>query len=228
MRYWYPLVLIALALAGCAHQKHVRTPVPPAPGGPGFGYTETGLASWYGHPYHGRQAANGEIYDMETLVAAHRTLPFDTWVRVINLTNDKSVEVRIIDRGPFVDGRIIDLSHAAAKAIDLVGPGVAQVRMEVIRTPEVAGPTSFAVQVGAFRDQGNAERVRARMAEQYGSARLALRQGSPSVWRVLVGSEATEDDATALSGRIRSETGEKNAFVVRLDLNASQPSAGSR
>jgi rare lipoprotein A len=229
MRNWYPLVLIALALAGCAHKKHVRTPPPPSPQGvPQLGYTETGLASWYGHPYHGRQAANGEIYDMETLVAAHRTLPFDTWVRVVNLSNDKSVEVRIIDRGPFVDGRIIDLSHAAARAIDLIGPGVAQVRMEVIRTPEVAGPVAFAVQVGAFRDQANAERLRASMADQYGSARLVLRQGSPSVWRVLVGSEATEDAANALSARIQSETSEKNGFVVRLDPNASQPSAGSR
>lgn len=226
MRNWYPLVLIALALAGCAHKKHARTP--PPPGIPRLGYTETGLASWYGHPYHGRQAANGEIYDMETLVAAHRTLPFDTWVRVVNLSNSKSVDVRIIDRGPFVDGRIIDLSHAAAQAIDLIGPGVAQVRMEIIRTPEVLGSAAFAVQVGAFRDHGNAERVRARMADRYGSARLVLRQGSPAVWRVLVGSEASQDDATALSARIQAESGEKNAFVVRLDSNVSQPSSGSR
>lgn len=229
MRNRYALVLIALALAGCAHKKHVRTlPPPAASGSPSVGYTETGLASWYGHPYHGRQAANGEIYDMETLVAAHRTLPFDTWVRVVNLTNNKGIEVRIIDRGPFVDGRIIDLSHAAAQAIDLIGPGVAQVRMEVIRTPEVIGPAAFAVQVGAFRDRANAERLRAGMADRYGSARLVLRQGSPSVWRVLVGSESTEPAANALSDRIRSETGERNAFVVRLDFNASQSSAGSR
>jgi rare lipoprotein A (peptidoglycan hydrolase) len=95
------LALAAFAAAGCAH-KHP-------------GYTETGIASWYGHPYHGRPAADGEIYDMETMVAAHRTLPLNTWVRVYDLDNNKTVEVRIVDRGPFVDGRIIDLSHAAAR-----------------------------------------------------------------------------------------------------------------
>ena len=226
MRKWCPLVLIALALAGCAHKKHVRIPAPPA--APQPGYTETGLASWYGHPYHGRPAANGEIYDMETMVAAHRTLPFDAMVRVVNLTNQKSVDVRIIDRGPFVDGRIIDLSHAAARAIDLIGPGVAPVRIEVTRMPELAGPVLFAVQVGAFRVQANAERVRARMAERYGSARLVLRPGNPDVWRVLVGSEATQDEANALSGRIRGDLGEKNGFVVRLDGNNIQPSASGR
>jgi len=217
---------MALALAGCAHKKHARMPAPPPVPQPG--YTETGLASWYGHPYHGRPAADGEIYDMDTLVAAHRTLPFDAWVRVVNLTNSKSVEVRVIDRGPFVDGRIIDLSHAAAQAIDLIGPGVAQVRIEVIRLPELLASAVFAVQVGAFRDQANAERIRVQMADRYGSARLVLRQGNPSVWRVLVGSETTQDGARALSDRIRSEFGEKNAFVVRLDGDNSQTSANGR
>jgi rare lipoprotein A len=226
MRNWRPLLLVALTLAGCAHKKHARTPVPPAVPQPG--YAETGLASWYGHPYHGRAAADGEIYDMETLVAAHRTLPFDAWVRVVNLTNDKSVEVRIIDRGPFVGGRIIDLSHAAARAIDLIGPGVAQVRVEVIRWPEFVAPAVFAVQVGAFRERANAERVRVRMADRFGSARLVLRQGNPNVWRVLVGSDSTQDEANALSNRIRSEFGEKNALVVRLDGDNSQPSVNGR
>jgi rare lipoprotein A len=222
-------MLAAVVLTGCAHKQHVRVR-PPAPrtGVPvQVGYTESGLASWYGHPYHGRAAANGEIYDMETLVAAHRTLPFDAWVRVVNLTNNKSIDVRIIDRGPFVDGRIIDLSHAAAQAIDLIGPGTAQVAIEVIRLPEISAPALFAVQVGAFRDRGNAERLRARMADQYGSARLVLRQGNPAVWRVLVGTASTEDAATALSSKIRDEAGEKNAFVVRLDVDASRAANGS-
>jgi rare lipoprotein A len=153
---------------------------------------------------------------METLVAAHRTLPFNTWVRVVNLTNAKSVEVRIIDRGPFIDGRIIDLSHAAARAIELIGPGVSEVRLEVIQAPEPPTSGVFAVQVGAFRDHANAERVRGRMQEAYGSARLVLRAGNPDLWRVLVGDEASEDAANALFGRIR-QSGEKNAFVVRLD-----------
>ena len=153
---------------------------------------------------------------METLVAAHRTLPFNTWVRVVNLTNTKTVEVRIIDRGPFVDGRIIDLSHAAARAIELIGPGVGPVRMVVVRAPQVVTP-GFAVQVGAFRKQDNAERFRANMAARYGSARLISRPKDAGLWRVLVGMEPTEAGAAALAARMRGETGEKNAFVVRLD-----------
>src|ERR1035437_8597411 len=140
MRTLIVLVVAAVALAGCGHKKRARVPPLPRPSRIPVvvqpGDTEEGVASWYGHPYHGRPAANGEIYDMEKLVAAPRTLPFDTWVRVMNLNNRKSVEVRIIDRGPFVGGRIIDLSHAAAKAIDLIGPGVGPVRLEVIRLPQ--------------------------------------------------------------------------------------------
>jgi rare lipoprotein A len=213
MRKAILLVCVAMTLAGCGRKRRVKLVPPPVPR---VGDVETGLASWYGHPYHGRQAANGEIYDMETLVAAHRTLPFETWVRVVNAGNGKSVEVRIIDRGPFVDGRIIDLSHAAARRIDLIGPGVAPVRMEIVRVPE-APRGGFAVQVGAFRDRRNAERVRAAMEAEYGTARLVQREGNPTVWRVLVGAEATEAGAAALSDKIRRKSGERNAFVVRLD-----------
>ena len=155
---------------------------------------------------------------MEQLTAAHRTLPFNSWVRVVNLDNRRTVEVRINDRGPFVDNRIIDLSHAAAQAIQMVGPGTARVRIEVIRLPEAPAPGVFAVQVGTFRERGNAERVRKRMESQYGSARIVLRDGTPSMWRVLVGLEATESGASELAGRIRRESGENStAFVVRLD-----------
>lgn len=215
-------VLAMAAAAGCGHKRHARripaAPRPPA-SAPKPGYAETGMASWYGHPYHGRAAADGEIYDMETMVAAHRTFPFQTWVRVDNLDSGKSVELRVIDRGPFIDGRIIDVSHAAARALEMIGPGTARVRVEVIRTPPAAAAAagSFAVQVGAFRVQENAERVRQRMEGGYGTARLAPRAGAPEVWRVLVGSEGSEEGATTLAGRIRAETGEKNIFVVRLD-----------
>jgi len=129
------LVLALLAITGCARKTaaHVPQPVRPA----AAGSTETGIASWYGVPYHGRRAASGEIYDMEKLTAAHRTLPFNTWVEVTNLTNGKRVDVRINDRGPFVDGRIIDLSHAAARQISMLGPGIAKVRLEVILPPAI-------------------------------------------------------------------------------------------
>jgi rare lipoprotein A len=151
---------------------------------------------------------------MEELTAAHRTLPFETWVRVVNLTNDKTVDVRITDRGPFIDGRIIDLSRKAARSIEMIGPGIAKVRVEVTSMPETTRTGAFAVQVGAFRDQVNAERARVRMAAQYGAARLVVREG---LWRVLVGAEKTEERADALCGKIRREMGEKKAFVVRLD-----------
>jgi len=100
----------------------------PAPSG----YTEEGTLSWYGVPFHGRHASNGEIYDMYKLTAAHRTLPFETMVRVTNLNNGKTTVVRITDRGPFVDNRIIDLSLAAAREVDSVGPGVVPARVEVL------------------------------------------------------------------------------------------------
>ena len=210
------LIVAVVAGCGCAHRKRAALPLPPAV--IGLGYAETGVASWYGHPYHGRRASNGEIYDMEKLTAAHRTLPFDTWVRVVNLKNDKSVEVRIIDRGPFVEGRIIDLSHAAAREIGLIGPGTAPVRLQVTRVPPAAAPGLYAVQVGAFRQRSNADSLRARMAARYGAARIVLRPGNPETWRVLVGAETTEEGAAALARRIREDFGENNGgFVVRID-----------
>lgn len=187
-------------------------------------FSEMGLASWYGYPYHGRRTAGGEIYDMEQLTAAHRTLPFNTWVRVFDLDNDHSVDVRINDRGPFVDGRVIDLSHAAAQAIQMVGPGIARVRLQVMRLPEGAAAGALAVQVGAFEDRRNAESVRSRMESRYGVTRVVLREGSPDLWLVQVGSEATATGARELAGRIREDSSENGtAFVVRLDsLGASK------
>jgi len=220
------LLACAAALAGCAKKKKIavappvltpRTGRQPAPPAPPVGTAERGQASWYGHPYHGRPAADGEIYDMEKLVAAHRTLPFQTMVRVRNLSNNKTVDVRIIDRGPFVQGRIIDLSHAAAKEIDLIGPGVAQVEVTVIGTPSAPEPPLFAVQIGAFREKVNADRQQQNMIAAYGSARAVLRQGDPPLWRILAGREATPEAAEALARRIRADQHEPQAFVVRLD-----------
>jgi rare lipoprotein A len=204
--------LALFSLASCAKKKHMA---PAAVSLPQI-HAESGLASWYGHPYHGRAAANGEIYDMEKLTAAHRTLPFGTFVRVTNLSNEKMVEVRITDRGPFVEGRIIDLSHAAAQAIDLIGPGVAQVRLDILSLPRLVSPgVLFAAQVGAFRDKTRAEKLRGAMEQEYGSARLVEREDTPGLWRVLVGREPTQQEAEALAARLRSEAGP--AFVVRLD-----------
>lgn len=209
-------------LSSCARKHHVTA----APASiPQIRSGETGLASWYGHPYHGRAASNGEIYDMEKLTAAHRTLPFGTMVHVTNLANNKSVDVRIIDRGPFIDGRIIDLSHAAAQAIDLIGPGIAQVRLDILAAPPIiAADNWYAVQAGAFRDKDRAERLRTTLEREYGAARLVLRAGSPALWRVLVGRERTEEAAVLLAQRLRGQVGP--AFVVRLD-ESSPSAAGS-
>ena len=206
--------MCVLALAGCAKKHNAHVPPVRLPYTPMSG--ETGLASWYGHPYNGRPAADGEIYDMETMVAAHRTLPFGTLVRVTNLANARTVDVRIIDRGPFIEGRIIDLSHAAAERIDLVGPGVAQVRLDILSTPPAGeGATQFAVQVGAFADRGRADQIRSAMEQRYGSARLGLRHGSPPLWRVLVGQETNLDSAHQLAQHLEGEV--DHCFVVRLD-----------
>ena len=218
-------LVASLIIAGCAKKKVRVNPVAGARPAPAPrndvqaepGQTQRGLASWYGHPYHGRHAADGEIYDMETMVAAHRTLPFQTWVRVRNLANDKTVDVRIIDRGPFVDGRIIDLSHAAARQIELIGPGVGQVEMTIITAPPKPEAGLFAVQVGLFRERANADRLEQSMTAAYGAAKAVERPGNPSAWRVLAGRETSADAAEVLAQRIRSEQHVPEAFVVRLD-----------
>jgi rare lipoprotein A len=126
------LALAAMCIAGCGHRAaRVNTPLAPAP----IGSTETGVASWYGVPYDGRRAVSGEVYDMRQLTAAHRQLPFQTWVEVTNLSNGKQVNVRINDRGPFVKGRILDLSQAAARDIDMLRAGTTRVRLKVIPPP---------------------------------------------------------------------------------------------
>lgn len=188
------------------------------------GYTEEGVASWYGIPFNGRAAADGEIYDMETMVAAHRLMPFNTWLKVTNLANNKSVNVRVIDRGPFVDGRIIDLSRAAARQIELIGPGTGRVRLEVIAAPaDIPANDFYAVQVGAFSVYANAERAREQYAARYGTAQLATKQGKIQMWRVLVGKESSIQNAQQLANTLAAEN--KDVFVVRLDETVSNPNA---
>lgn len=217
-----------MVFAGCAKRHHgaiaKASQPPPAirrkgatpPPTVSVGYTEQGIASWYGIPYHGRVAADGEIYDMETLVAAHRTLPFNTWLKVTNLATNQTVNVRVIDRGPFVKGRFLDLSKAAARTIGLLGPGIADVRIEVISTAKDVPVNDFyAVQVGAFANRQSAEQLRQQYATRFGNAQLALKQGPEPLWRVLVGKEPSVDAAQQLALVLGSEN--KSVFVVRLD-----------
>ncbi len=178
---------------------------------------EEGIASWYGVPYHGRRAANGEIYVMYKITAAHRTLPFDTVVRVSNRKNGKQVDVRITDRGPFVEGRIIDLSLAAARELDMVGMGIAPVRLVLVSSPGNPAAGLFTVQVGAFLSRENAERLRRQMQERYSFA-VIQEYDSPQglFYRVRVGKLASEDAAKALGEQLR-EKEHVQPFVVRLD-----------
>lgn len=203
-----------LTMGGCAKKRRA----PQTPQRPAVGWTEEGVASWYGHPYHGRKAANGERYDMEKMTAAHRTLPFGTVVAVENRENGKKVQVRITDRGPFVDGRVIDLSRAAAEAIGMIGPGTARVKLRV----EGYGPareetgSGFAAQAGAFASRANAEAMKERLDRKYAPVRVVEREGSKAPWRVLVGEKASEEEARRLAEELRRETGAE-AYVVRLE-----------
>jgi len=203
------LLMGGAAAAACRKKRKLPAPVPTRPGA-----VETGIASWYGYPYHGRRTASGEIYDMEKLTAAHRTLPFGTWVEVTNLDNRKRVRVRITDRGPFVEGRIIDLSLAAAREIDMVRAGIVKVRVQVVSGPAAAGGR-FAVQVGAYLNRENAERMRRRLQAQYRRCRLVKRDGPTVLWRVLIGEETSEEQAMVLAAQLRPDFG--TVFVVRLD-----------
>jgi len=148
------------------------------------GFNQSGVASWYGKKFHGRKTANGETYNMYGLSAAHKTLPLGTWVRVVNQDNQRTLDVRVNDRGPFVHGRIIDLSYGAAKKLGVIGPGTARVRVSALgkladsgtKTPSGRAPTyepvdwnrgKFTFQVGAFKDRGNAHRLSKTLARNY-------------------------------------------------------------
>ena len=179
-------------------------------------FAEEGVASWYGYPFQGRRTSNGEIYNMHEFTAAHRTLPFNAVVRVTNLRNGKHTEVRINDRGPFVANRVIDLSLSAAEALEMVGPGTAPVRLEIISGPNPA-IGFFGVQVGAFLVQENAERLKAQLSARYSPVNIVTYDSPTGLfYRVRVGRVASEVAAGQLAERLRSD-GQASTFVVRLD-----------
>jgi rare lipoprotein A len=177
-----PLLAALLLAAGCRSE---RPHLPP-------GGVERGVASWYGEPFHGRTTASGEVYDMNLLTAAHRTLPFHTRLEVVNLDNGRHLVVRVNDRGPFVRGRILDLSYAAARELGVVGPGTARIELRVLGAAPPAGTVvtgtvaggRYTVQVGAFADPGRADALRAELIRRYPATEVT----SDGVWhRVRVG-----------------------------------------
>ncbi|MBI3934161.1 MAG: septal ring lytic transglycosylase RlpA family protein [Acidobacteria bacterium] len=217
----------ALLSSACGRRRTVATIPPPPPASSGRtapapappatpGTTEVGYASWYGDPYHGRRAANGEIYDKNQMTAAHRTMPFETMVKVTNLENGRSTVVRITDRGPFVKGRIIDLTLAAAKDLAMIGPGTAMVRLEVQANGSEPGLARFAVQVGAFSELATAERLQQRLASRFGGAYIENYDSDRGrLFRVRVGPRASLPDAQRIAQQLENE--QLPGFVVRLD-----------
>jgi rare lipoprotein A len=179
--------------------------------------TETGLASWYGPPYHNRRGSNGEIYNMHAMTAAHRTYPLGSVVRVTNVKTGSHALVRITDRGPFIRGRVIDLSLAAAERLDVKKVGVARVKVELMQEPTIAASHGkWAVQIGGFTDEGVATKFADHLTRRYHEANV-LRFASPTGdWWIRV--RVRDDDherAQKLAAETKTPEGE--VFLVRLD-----------
>lgn len=208
---------LLLLLSACAPRREVS--YEPLGDGKSFRYRETGVASWYGKEYHGRKTSNGEVYDMFALTAAHPTLPFHTLARVTNLENGKKVDLRINDRGPFVEGRVIDLSYTGAQALDMVSKGTARVALEA--TLFADGRDSpfegvFSVQAGAFAQKENAERFQKDLERRYPRVRtVAWESNQRRIYRVRVGEFRTEAEARRFLEELRKDG--LDGMVLRED-----------
>jgi len=234
LKYCSLMILVIFLCCSCAKRPPVAKPGYPKPYkvlgqwyqpvGDAKGFRERGTASWYGSDFHGKRTANGEIYDMDGMTAAHKTLPLGTLVRVSNLENNREVEVRINDRGPFVQGRIIDLSREAAKRIGMMGAGTARVEIAAIGqaikpgtgrvVPVDFSSGNFTFQVGAFIDKNNAERLKARLAGKYPNAHIVTYdRGDQVFYRVRVGQSKNLNQAADYEKMLRKD-GYSEVFTV--------------
>ncbi len=180
--------------------------------------TEVGLASWYGPPYAGRKGADGTVYDQNAMTAAHLTLPLGTTVRVTNLTTNQSAVVRITDRGPFVHGRIIDLSLAAAKATGLYRMGVARVRVEAYAPPVRQNATPggrWCVQIGAFSSEKDAIDLKNRLMHRYTTAKVIEFAGPTGHWVRINPQQPDHAHATEVADSIHVRDAEP--YIIRTD-----------
>lgn len=199
------MLLLLSSTAACARTVAVGPDRPIASAG-----VEHGYASWYGHPYHGRRTASGEVYDMHHMTAAHRTIPLGTWLVVTRTDTGQSVEVRVNDRGPFVDGRIVDLSYAAARVIGADRAGVVPVTLrigDVPREPSAASGAlpraTFAIQVGAFATRARADDVRGALASHGEAATVSeVDAGGEKLFRVRLGPYADRPAARGAAERL--------------------------
>jgi rare lipoprotein A len=242
-RFAVILAFFTLFIYGCAISTP-RTSSPP-PSKPGYpkpykvlgkwyqplphseGFRQRGVASWYGRDFHGKKTSNGEIYDMYAMTAAHKTLPLGTYVRVHNLENNRSIVARINDRGPFVRGRIIDLSYAGAKDIGIVGSGTARVEVVALGRRDTSADSAatayiqddyysgnFTFQVGAFLNRGNAERLRRKLDRTYKNAHISEYDNGVNIfYRVRVGKVSTLQQAVEYEAYL-IRNGFPDAFVV--------------
>jgi rare lipoprotein A len=238
----FPIMLTLLFINGCS-----KTHVPPKPVSEGSPkpyrvgeewyqplsnireFKERGVASWYGKDFHGKKTSSGEIYNMYDMTAAHKILPLGTYVRVKNLENNRVIDVRINDRGPFIRGRIIDLSYTAAKKLEIVGPGTAKVEVVALGTRNISKTKgaeniaytpvdyfsgTFSVQVGAFQDRNNAERLREELAMIHKDTFIStFSHGNHTFYRVRVGRFSSVDQVMTME-RSLAENGYTGAFSV--------------
>jgi rare lipoprotein A len=199
-----------------------------------YGFVEYGKASWYGKDFHGRPTSSGEIYNMYGRTAAHKLLPLDTVVKVTNLANQKTIVLPVNDRGPFVKGRVIDLSYGAARDLDMIGPGVVDVKVEALarEAGNVKGRDGFmplievqdfrrgefTVQVGAFESQQNALKLAERLRESLDEVRVtAYEDGKGKTFhRVQISKSETLDQAEAMEKKLEA-MGFADAFKVRME-----------
>ncbi len=202
MRRWWPIgVIMALTFGGCSDLWRPPAPFPrpsPAPHAGSYGAVQTGVASWYGPGFHGKRTANGEVYNQYELTAAHPTLPLGTRVMVTNRNTRQAIEVRINDRGPFVGGRVIDLSYAVARSIGIYEPGTAPVRIEVLSAAAPVTAVSYAVQLGSYADAEKAAVLKAQVIRRYSDVYISpMSTGLLRYYQVRLGPFSRQEVAAA-------------------------------
>jgi len=230
--------LIVFASAGCSHHSSspvaratapsigsAHTPPPPSEVTPADQayiashkpiYTEEGVASWYGPPYHNRQGANGKVFDQNAMTAAHRTLPMGSLIVVTNEKTGQSGTMRVTDRGPFVRGRLLDLSMASAKATGVYRAGLATVRIEVYETPHpLDAGGRWCVQIGAFEHKRKATKLRDQLEHKYDTAQVIDFEGPTGYWVRIRPQGDNREQAETIARKLRPAEGD--AYLVRLD-----------